>query len=104
MMAEYKKVARLADIPEQSCAAVEVDGHRIGLFNLQGEIFAIDDRCTHAEASLCDGGMIQGDEVVCPLHMATFDIKTGACTGPPADEDLRSYPVRIVSDEIEIEV
>ena len=99
----YRKVAKLNDVPEQAGLCVEVDGHRIGLFNLHGEIFAIDDRCTHAEASLCEG-MVQGDEVVCPLHMATFDIKTGACTGPPADEDLRSYPVRIEGDDIEVEV
>lgn len=101
----YHKVAKLSEVPEQTARRVEVDGRRIGLFNLHGEIFAIDDRCTHAEASLCEGGaMIQGDEVVCPLHMATFDIKTGAVTGPPADEDLRSYPVRIEGDDIEVEV
>ena len=102
-MAEYVKVAKLSAIPEQSATCVEAGGHRIGLFNLAGEIFAIDDRCTHAEASLCEG-MIQGDEVVCPLHMATFDIKTGQVTGPPAAEDVRSYPVRIVDDDIEVEV
>ena len=83
-MAEHVKVASLSELHERSCRRVEVAGRKIGLFLLDGEVFAIDDTCTHAEASLCEGE-IDGDEIVCPLHFATFDIKTGACTGPPAD-------------------
>jgi nitrite reductase/ring-hydroxylating ferredoxin subunit len=41
---------------------------------------------------------------MCPLHFATFNIKTGECTGPPADEDLMTYRVRIEGDAIEVEV
>ena len=59
--------------------------------------------CTHAEASLC-GGPVHDGQVACPLHFATFDIRTGKCTGPPADEDLRTYAVRINGEDVEVEV
>jgi len=102
-MGEFVKVAKLSQIPERSARCVEVRGTRIALFNLGGEVFAVGDTCTHAEASLSEGH-ISGEEIVCPLHYATFHIKTGLCTGPPADEDVRSYTVRVSGDDIEIEI
>lgn len=101
-MAEFVKVAKLADIAPESARCVEVDGRKIGLFNLGGVIHAIDDICTHAQASLSEGE-ISGTEVACPLHFATFDLETGACTGPPADDDVATYEVR-VTDDGDIEV
>jgi nitrite reductase/ring-hydroxylating ferredoxin subunit len=99
---EFVKVARLADVPEGGCLAVEVRGRRIALFNLGGTIHATDDTCTHAEASLC-AGHVSADEVVCPLHGATFDIRSGRATGPPASEDLAVYRVRVAGGRIEVE-
>lgn len=102
-MGEYVKVAKVGDVPKGRGLAVQVAGKQIGLFNLGGSIHAIDDVCTHADASLCEGD-VSGDEVVCPLHFATFDIKTGQCTGPPAAEDVTSYRVRVDGDDVEIEL
>jgi len=102
-MSEFRRVASRSDLDEERGVRVEVDGHPIGLFVLDGEVFAIDDRCTHAEASLCEGDVIDG-EVVCPLHFAPFDIRTGACNGPPADEDVRTYPCRISGDDVEVQI
>ncbi len=99
----FIKVAQLSEIPDQSARCVEVEGRRIGLFNLGGTIHAIDDVCPHAEGSLSEGE-ITGDEVMCPLHFATFNIRTGECTGPPADEDVAILPVRLKGDDIEIEI
>ena len=102
-MAEFVKVARREEVAEGTGRCVEIGERRIGLFNLDGEIYAIDDTCTHAQASLCEG-VVSGDEVACPLHGATFAIRTGEVTGPPADEDVRTYPVRIENDEVWVEV
>ncbi len=102
-MTEFVRVAKLSEIPEQTARCVVVRGKRIGLVNLSGSIHAIDDTCTHAEASLSEGE-ISGDEIVCPLHFATFDVRTGECTGPPADEDVATYTVRVVGDDIEVEL
>ncbi len=102
-MAQFVKVARLSDIPPETARCIEVHGKRIGLFNLGGVIHAVDDTCPHAEGSLSEGD-ISGTEVVCPLHYATFDLETGACTGPPAEDDLRTYEIRISGDDIEVAV
>ena len=102
-MPEFIKVAKLTDIAAGKGLCVDVNGKKIGLFNLAGEVFAIDDICTHAHASLSEGD-VSGDEIACPLHFATFNIRTGECTAPPADEDVATYPVRVVGDDIEVEV
>ena len=100
-MPQYIAVAKTSEIPENSAIRAEIAGLPIAIYNLNGEFFATDDTCTHAHASLSEG-QISGDEVVCPLHFATFDIRTGQCTGGPAFEDLRSYPVRVTGDTIEV--
>lgn len=102
-MPEFIEVAKTSDIPPGSVKCVESKGHRIAIFNIDGEMYATQESCTHAEASLCDGE-VTGEEVMCPLHFATFNVKTGECTGPPADEDLMTYRVRIEGDAVEVEI
>ena len=102
-MAEFTRVASVSDVPDDGGLCVEVGAKKIGLFRLGGEIFAIDDTCTHADASLSQGD-IEGDEVLCPLHQATFNIRTGEATGAPAYEDVATYEVRVSGDEVEVKV
>ena len=102
-MGEFHKAATTSDLQPGAIICVEVAGTRIALYNLDGEFYATSPSCTHVEADLSDG-YIEDDEVVCPLHFATFNIKTGETTGPPADEDLTTYPVRVVGDDIEVEL
>jgi 3-phenylpropionate/trans-cinnamate dioxygenase ferredoxin subunit len=64
------------------------------VFNADGELHAIDDRCTHQEAYLSDG-WLEGCLVECPLHAASFDLRTGRPTGPPATAPVRVYPVEV---------
>lgn len=102
-MSEFISVARVSEIPQGSMRCVEIGEHRIVLINLGGDFHALDDCCTHAHASLSEGE-ISGSEIVCPLHFATFDICTGRCTGPPADEDVRRYETRVVGDEVRVRI
>jgi len=99
MSGQWIKVAVVDDVPEGSTRFVEVNGNAVCLYNLAGTICATQDLCTHAEASLADG-FIDGDVIECPLHQATFDIRTGKAMSPPATEDLRVYPVRVDNGEI----
>ena len=101
-MSEFVTVAKVSDIPEGEGRCFEVGGHKVGVFNLGGEFHAIDDICTHAHASLSEGD-VEGDEVTCPLHFASFNIRTGECLSPPADEDVRSHVVRVEGDEIQVQ-
>ena len=102
-MGRKVKVADASDVPANGGTCVEVDGRRIALFNAGGTYYAIDDTCTHEEAPLHQG-TIDGEEVECPWHMATFNLKTGECTGPPADEDVNAYPVTVENGEIHLEI
>ncbi|MEM7229408.1 MAG: non-heme iron oxygenase ferredoxin subunit [Planctomycetota bacterium] len=96
-------MARRSELSSESGKRVDVNGRAVGLFVLDNEVFAVDDCCTHADASLCEGDVIDG-EVICPIHFAPFDIRTGACNGPPADEDLQTHEVRVVGDDVEVKV
>lgn len=102
-MSEFFKACSVSELPDGAMKCAEVNGTRLALYNLDGEYFATQQSCTHAEAALCEGE-IAGGEVVCPLHFATFDIRTGECTGPPAFEDLQTYPIRVEGEDILVQL
>ena len=99
----YVPVARVDEVPPRTAHRVVVEGTPIAICNLGDGLHAVADTCTHAEASLCDGGL-QGDELLCPLHFARFDVRTGEAVAPPAEEPLRTFPVRVNGASIEVEV
>lgn len=68
-----------------------------------GVVYAIDDTCTHAQASFCDG-FVEGDSVECPLHMSVFCLKTGRPDNPPAKLPVNTYKVEEKEGRIFIEV
>ncbi len=102
-MADYVKVATNDELAPGQGKVVEVQGKEIALFNVGGAYFAIDNMCTHEEASLADGE-ISGFEVTCPLHGAKFDVRSGRVVGPPAYDDVTSYSVRVSGADVEIDV
>jgi 3-phenylpropionate/trans-cinnamate dioxygenase ferredoxin component len=67
------------------------------------EIFAIDDTCTHQDASLADG-WLEGCAVECPLHASCFDLRSGAVDQPPAKIGVRTHRVAIVDDNVYVEL
>jgi nitrite reductase/ring-hydroxylating ferredoxin subunit len=66
----------------------------VALFNLDGEFYAVDDTCSHAESSLAEG-YVEDGTVECILHFARFCIKTGAALSAPAVDPVRTYPVKV---------
>lgn len=111
-MARFVNVAKQSELPEHEGALVEVEGkgtlvevegNRIALFNLDGEIFAIDDSCAHEGGPLSEG-TVQGDEVVCPGCGSRFSIVSGEARSLPAMENVASYKVRVTGDDVEVEV
>ena len=75
----------------------------ITVYNLNGEYFVTDDTCTHGEASLSEGD-IEGDEIICPFHMGSFNIRTGEAAQAPCMEPIRSYPVRLEDDMLYVDI
>lgn len=82
---------------------VEVDETPVCLINLDGEIHALNDTCTHEEASLSDGDII-GDEIECPLHGGAFFIRTGEPAAMPVVVATEKYGVRIEGDDLQVSV
>ncbi len=72
----------------------ELGEQPIAVFHHQGEWYALDDCCTHANIPIADGPVKDGC-LMCPWHYAEFDLKTGACLSGPATEAIRSYPLRL---------
>jgi naphthalene 1,2-dioxygenase ferredoxin component len=97
----WMRAAGRSDLAEGEVLGVEVAGHSVALYAVDSEIFATDNICTHAYACLSDG-WLDGEVIECPLHAARFDIRTGKVLDPPATEDLKTYPVQVVGDEIQI--
>jgi len=86
---------------------VVLEGKKIAVFNVDGQFMAIDDTCTHDEASLAEGTLIHEEGrcvVECPWHGAYFDLKTGAAVTLPAVKPVKHYAVRVEGDTIEVEV
>ena len=80
---------------------VEAAGQRIAVFNAGGKYWAIEDRCHHRGGPLSEG-MLAEEEVICPWHGSRFNVKTGAVLTPPAQRNVKSFPVRIVGTDVEV--
>ena len=68
----------------------------------EGELFAVDDTCTHQDASLADG-WVEGCEVECPLHASKFNLRTGVVDAPPAKLPVRVHEVSVVDGIIMVQ-
>ncbi|MFT4564989.1 MAG: p-cumate 2,3-dioxygenase ferredoxin subunit [Gammaproteobacteria bacterium] len=98
------KAFNASDLAPNEIRQLIVDGRPpIAVYNLDGEYFATDDTCTHGDASLAEGD-IDGDEIVCPFHMGTFDIRTGEACSAPCAFPLKTHTVRVDDDVIYIEI
>lgn len=71
------------------------DGSGICLIRVGEEVYAMEDRCSHADFPMSDGDMVDDHVIECPLHGAQFDVRTGAPLALPATENIRTYEARI---------
>ena len=95
----FVKVAKVNELRPGKMKRVDIDGQRLLLVNVDGRFYAADDACTHEEASL-SAGSLKGELVKCPLHGSRFNVRTGEALEDPAEENLRTYPVRIEDNDI----
>ncbi|MDB5094572.1 MAG: ferredoxin subunit of nitrite reductase and ring-hydroxylating dioxygenase [Candidatus Eremiobacteraeota bacterium] len=95
-------IAKRTDVPPGTAKRVEVDGVEVLLCNVDGELYAVEDVCTHDGGPL-DQGVLEGCVIECPRHGATFDVRNGAALTLPAIEPLPTYRVRVEGDDVFIE-
>jgi 3-phenylpropionate/trans-cinnamate dioxygenase ferredoxin subunit len=93
------RVCAVADLPEGEAVRLDVEVP-IAVFNVGGDLYAIDDTCTHQDASLADGYLDDDCTVECPLHASCFDLRTGEVSGPPATVPVRTHAVVVENGTI----
>jgi len=92
-----------AQLPAGQMRCVEISGRLVLLAHAKDGIYALDNLCSHGHARM-DEGRLRGHRLICPLHAASFDVRTGAVLGGAATQALPSHPVRIVDGQIEVQL
>jgi 3-phenylpropionate/trans-cinnamate dioxygenase ferredoxin component len=85
-------------IPEGDVKIVQSGSLFVGVYRIDGELYAIEDRCSHDDGPLCEGER-EGFCVICPRHGARFDLRTGAVLSLPATEDVEAFEVVVRDGE-----
>lgn len=100
-MSHWRSVARVADCRIGEMYCIKREQQRILIANVAGQFYAVDQRCSHEDASLCQGAL-QGLRIKCPLHGSRFDLISGQALEDPATAPLRTYAVRVEQEQIYI--
>ncbi len=98
-MSEWVRIASLAELPEGRGVRVETMGHRVAVFRIGADVYAIGDRCSHAEASLAEGEVFD-HEVECPRHGSEFDLTTGEPRSLPATRPVPAYEIKVQDGDV----
>ena len=99
----FRPVTTVPEVPSGTSRAFLVEDREVMVCNVDGEIYAVDNVCSHDDGPL-DEGAIVGCEIECPRHGARFDLRDGGVTSPPAFLPIDVFPVRIVGDSVEVDV
>lgn len=103
-MGKFVKVATQAELKDlRGGKLVEANGQTIALFVVDGKYYAIENSCTHVGGPLAEGEL-EGDVVTCPWHGSRFNVKTGAVLAPPAPRGVKSFPVRVTGNDVEVQI
>jgi 3-phenylpropionate/trans-cinnamate dioxygenase ferredoxin subunit len=98
-------VCKVSDVEPGSSIRVDKDGHRLAIVRIGDDWYAIDDRCSHAEASLAEGEVWADEcEIECPKHSSTFDLRTGEPQTLPATKPVPVYDVRVDGGDVIVTV
>jgi 3-phenylpropionate/trans-cinnamate dioxygenase ferredoxin subunit len=97
-------VCSLDELGEGQTRLVEVDGRKIGVFNCGGELFAIEDRCSHDDGPLAEGEFDQAAcTVECPRHGSLFDLRSGRPKTLPAYQPVETFEVSVADGVVKLE-
>lgn len=105
MPSELIDVCPLSELPPGAVRVVEWEDLEIGVFNCNGELFAIEDRCSHDDGPLFEGDVDpEACTVECPRHGSLFDLRSGKPLTLPAYVPVDTFPVVVQDDQIKVEV
>ena len=92
-------IGSIDDLPVEAGTRIDAGSDRIAVFRIGDDVYAIGDRCSHAEASLAEGEVFD-TEVECPRHGAAFDVTTGMPLSLPATKPVPTYHVTVTDGEV----
>ncbi len=99
------EVCPLAELHAGSMRLVRDGTLGIGIYNLGGELYALEDRCSHDDGPLCEGEFdAEAGVAVCPRHGARFDVRTGRPLTLPAISPVETFRVRIEEGQVLVEI
>lgn len=96
---EWHPVIKASELEDEEPEHARIGDTLVCVVRVDGQIHAINDVCTHEYALLSEGFCDDG-EIECPLHQARFNVTTGKCTAGPAEEDVRTYQVKVEDDQV----
>ena len=99
----FVEAAAAGELAPGRMKRLDIGNRRILLANVGGRYYAVDDTCTHEDASLSTG-FLNGELIKCPLHGSRFNVRTGEALEEPAEAALRTYPVRLEGERILIDI
>lgn len=97
------KVCNVTDVAAGTMRPVEVGGKRLMIVNVNGTLYAVDRICTHEEADLSTGFLLDS-VVTCPLHLSRFDVKTGEVQNPPATRPLATHKLKVEGTSVYVQM
>jgi 3-phenylpropionate/trans-cinnamate dioxygenase ferredoxin subunit len=98
-------VAPAGELPPGTMKRVEDGSLAVCVYNCEGDLHAVEDRCTHDDGPLCQGTWDAEERiVVCPRHGATFDLRTGRALTLPAYLPVRTFPVRVADGVVKVDL
>ena len=104
-MSDKVTVCPAAELPPGETQLVEVEGRKIGVFNCDGQLYAIEDRCSHDDGPLAEGEFDpDACTVECPRHGSLFDLTSGRPKTLPAYVPVETFPVTVENETIQLEV
>lgn len=99
----FVEAARVSDVAPGQVKVVEIEGEDVALCNVDGQIYAIADVCTHDDGPLGEG-CLRGDEIECPRHGARFNVRSGQALSLPAVVPVPTFKVKIVQEHIFVDL
>ena len=106
-----EKLCKIEDIPENTAKKFIIKDFDLAVFNVEGNFYAIDRKCTHMKGNLAKG-LVEGTAVRCPLHGAKFNLKTGELLDQPGTiagwfkkaKNTTVYKMKVKNDELYIDL
>lgn len=102
-MGKYIRIAKTHEIPKNKMRVFKIENYEILVVNVEGELYAFENRCPHMGYPLYLGGL-EGKVLTCGFHYAKFDVSTGRSLGQVTQEPLRMFKVKIQSSSILVEL